>query len=74
MSIHTRLLPCGLALLLSACGQPQEPATHTPTDNRLPDDNVFSDQVRALEKAQGVEKTLQDAEAQRRAVLEEQGR
>ena len=38
----------------------------------VPEDNVFSDQVKALEKAEGVQQTLDDAAAAQREEIERQ--
>jgi len=36
----------------------------------VPEDNVFSDQVKALEKAEGVQQTLDDAAAAQREEID----
>jgi hypothetical protein len=69
-----RLAICILAVSLSACSQQNEPADNAPTGSRVPDNNVFKDQVRALEKAEDVQKTLNEAAARQRDVIEEQAR
>ena len=73
MSRITTSILCVAVLLLGACGQSNDPEPANPTGSRVPDDNVFKDQVRALEKAEDVQKTLDAAEAQRRQVMEGQG-
>jgi hypothetical protein len=68
------LVICIFAFSLSGCSEQDEPAPNTPTSSRVPDDNVFKDQVRALEKAEDVQKTLNEAAARQREVIEEQAR
>lgn len=68
----TTSMLCVSVLLLSSCGQQSNPETANPTNSRVPDDNVFKDQVRALEKAEDVQNTLDAAEAQRRQMVEGQ--
>jgi hypothetical protein len=63
---------CILAFSLSSCSEQDEPAANTPTSSRVPDDNVFKDQVRALEKAEDVQKTLNEATARQREMIEKQ--
>jgi hypothetical protein len=68
------LVICILAFSLSGCSKQDEPPANTATSSRVPDDNVFKDQVRALEKAEDVQKTLNEAAARQREVVEEQAR
>jgi len=68
------LVICIFAFSLSACSEQDEPTPNTQTSSRVPDDNVFKDQVRALEKAEDVQKTLNEAAARQREVIEEQAR
>ncbi len=74
MSRSIVVVICILAFSLTGCSEPDEPAANTPTSSRVPDDNVFKDQVRALEKAENVQKTLNEAAARQREVIEEQSR
>lgn len=62
-----------LVTLMSACSQQDDDRSSAP-QGRLPDDNVFSDQVRALEKAESVQQTLDAAAAKQREAIERQGR
>ncbi len=63
-----------LVALLGGCSkQDDESTTATQQQGSLPDDNVFSDQVKALEKAKGVQQTLDAAAAKQREVVNEQG-
>lgn len=64
-------------LALTGCSREeqdaQEHASDTPAEHgQLPEDNVFSDQVKALEKAEGVQQTLDDATAKQREEIERQ--
>ena len=68
------------ALLISGCSredaddaQEHEEESAKPTQGSgLPQDNVFSDQVKTLEKAKGVQQTLDDATAKQREEIERQ--
>lgn len=52
---------------------PRESASDTTAKHgQLPEDNVFSDQVKALDKAEGVQQTLDDAAAKQREEIERQ--
>jgi ABC-type uncharacterized transport system auxiliary subunit len=68
------LVICLLAFSLIGCSEQNEPAANAPTSSRVPDDNVFKDQVRALEKAENAQKTLNEAAARQREAIEEQAR
>jgi ABC-type uncharacterized transport system auxiliary subunit len=63
---------CILVFSLTGCDQQDEPATNAATGSRVPDDNVFKHQVRALEKAEDAQKTLNDAAMRQRTLIEEQ--
>jgi len=65
------LVVCMLVFSLSGCGEQDETAVKTPTGSGVPDDNVFKDQVRALEKAGEVQKTLDEASVRQRELIEE---
>ncbi|HHJ14860.1 MAG TPA: hypothetical protein ENJ79_10925 [Gammaproteobacteria bacterium] len=71
-----RMLVLVMVGLLAGCSGGSEEPEQTRKDNgsRVSDDNVFSSQVKALEKAEGVEQTLMDAERRRREQMEEQSR
>ncbi|WJW75885.1 hypothetical protein QVG61_02005 [Thiohalobacter sp. IOR34] len=72
-----RTLFLGLLLSLAACsGSEQGTAGEDEARpaSRLPADNVFSGQVRALEKAEGLEQTLREAEQRQRRQIEQQTR
>jgi hypothetical protein len=72
---------CTVAVLLlmaslGGCSRQDDP-TEIPqpeTESRLPESNVFSDQARALAKAQRVERTLDAAATSRRESFERQER
>ena len=70
MSRLTGLVMCILAFSLGACSEQHEPAADTRSGSRVSDDNVFRDQVRTLEKAEDVQKTLNEAAARQRKVIE----
>lgn len=64
-----------LVALLGGCSKQDDDTSSTPQQQgRLPDDNVFSDQVKALEKAEGVQQTLDAAAAKQREDIERQER
>lgn len=65
---------CILAFSLSACGKHDDPAANVPASHRVPDDNLFKDKLRALEQAEHVRKTLNNAAARHQEVLEAQAR
>jgi hypothetical protein len=44
-----------------------------PQSGKLSDDNVFKDYETALDRAKGVEQTIQDAAIQRQKEMEQQG-
>ena len=71
----SRMAALLMAVLLAGCSGGSEPEqAQKDNGSRVSDDNVFSGQVRALEKAEGVEQTLMDAERRRREQMEEQSR
>jgi hypothetical protein len=64
-----------LVALLGGCSKQDDDTSSVPQQQgRLPDDNVFSDQVKALEKAEGVQQTLDAAAAKQREDIEKQER
>jgi hypothetical protein len=66
------LLALMLVALLGGCSKQDDESTTAPQQQgSLPDDNVFSDQVKALEKAKGVQQTLDAAAAKQREVVNE---
>lgn len=70
---------CAVLLTLTGCSRDDSteesanaPVTRGENGSRVPDDNIFSEQVKALEKAETVEKTMDDALAKQREALEKQ--
>ena len=62
-----------VGLLAGCSGGSEEPEQAQKDDgSRVSDDNVFSSQVKVLERAEGVEQTLMDAERRRREQMQEQ--
>lgn len=70
----TRLLPCIALLALAGCGTQDDASTESPDGSRIPDDNVFKDQVRVLEKAEDVSGTLDAAAARQREQIDRDSR
>lgn len=63
------------ALALTACGEePPQPAAESAAPGVLPADNVFKPYADSLERARGVEQTLQQGLDRQRQFLEEPGR
>jgi hypothetical protein len=67
----------GALLATGGCsreGQETEESASEPVPERsgLPEDNVLSDQVKTLDKAEGVQQTLDDAAAKQREEIERQ--
>ena len=59
-------IPILAVLVLAACGEPPSPPPQKPA---AAEPGVFDPQLKALDKAKGVEQTLADqAEAQRRSI------
>ncbi|WP_297527709.1 hypothetical protein [Thiohalobacter sp.] len=69
-----KILVIAALLVLGGCSGQEEPEPTPPAQgqSRVPDSNVFSDQVRALERAEGVEQTIKDAAEQQRQAIEAQ--
>ncbi len=67
-----RSLIVAALLLLGGCSGQEEPPPPPQGQGRVPDANVFSGQVRALERAEGVEQTIQDAAERQRQAIEAQ--
>ena len=65
MRITSTITMAVLAVLLSGCGSGDK--------NGEPQGAIPEPQLKALEKAKGTEKMMQDAEEQRRKQMEEQG-
>lgn len=64
-----------IVALLGGCSEPDNETSSAPQQQgRLPDDNVFSDQVKTLEKAETVQQTLDAAAAKQREDIEKQER
>lgn len=64
----------GFLLLVFGCSGGESDSTESTSGSRVPDDNVYSDQVKALEKAESVENTLLQGSADRDKAIEEQAR
>lgn len=68
--MSTRFLFCSLALLaLAACGTDAPPPPPPPPT--APQATILDDQLRALDKAQSVEATVQDSKDRTDAALQE---
>ena len=63
---------CIVAITLGACTPKGEPDDADRNASRVPDDNVFKDQVHALEKAEDVQKILNEGVARQREAIEKQ--
>ncbi len=63
------LLATLMALTISACS-PDEPTQER--NGALPEDNVFSDQVKTLQRAKDVQQTLDAAAARQQDAIERQ--
>jgi len=64
-------------LAIAGCSREEQGAQEQMRDTAamgsgVPEDNVFRDQVKALEKAEGVQQTLDDAAAAQREEIERQ--
>lgn len=64
-------------LAIAGCSQEGQDAQEQMRDTAavgsgVPEDNVFSDQVKTLQKAEGVQQTLDDAAATQREEIERQ--
>lgn len=74
MTVGLRTLFCLAVLILAGCGTRDDAPAESEGGSRIADDNVFSDQVRALEKAEAVGRTLEDAAARQRGQVERDSR
>lgn len=70
------LVAAALAVVLGGCSREDAVTEHSEKQRTggLPADNVFSDQVETLEKAQDVQNTLDDAAVRTRESVERQER
>jgi hypothetical protein len=69
------LLMCGMAALLTACSHDKAPAAAAataPTPAQAPAPTVLDPQLRALQKAKGVQKTIDQQKADLDKKLDEQ--
>jgi len=74
MKILSSILIVMSLTLISSCSNEQAVVVHKSTqDRKLSDDNVFKGYETALDKAKGVEQTIQDAADLRRKEMEERG-
>lgn len=67
------LIACGIALLLTACGQSDETPPPDPkleANATVPEDNVFHDQVEALNKAKAAKKKAEQRAEELDAAIE----
>lgn len=69
MRSSTLIFPLVIAAALSACSKSSEPPKQP---EMRPDQTVFKDQVRALEKAKTVDQTLQQDAQHTRDAIERQ--
>ncbi len=69
MKIFSLIITALLLVNLSACSE-QANTTDNQTHSRVSKDNVFSDQVRALEKAEQLEDQMMDAFKKRNASID----
>jgi hypothetical protein len=74
MNMTKKIVAAGSLLLVFGCSGGGSDSTEMPNESRVPDDHVFSDQVKALEKAESVENTLLKSKAERDKAIEEQAR
>ena len=73
MQIRMLTMPLLAVLMATAgCSREEQESESTADHSRLPEDNVFSDQVKTLERAEGVQQTLDDAAATQREEIERQ--
>jgi len=72
VSIMKRLLIAGWLALVSGCSGGGSDTAEPPRQSRVPDDNVFSDQVKALERAEAVENILLQGAERRRQAIDQQ--
>lgn len=63
-----------LVLVMIGCSGGGSDGMDSQGDSRVPDDNVFSDQVRSLEKAESVEGMVLQGSADRDKAIEQQAR
>lgn len=71
--MHMRVWLSAVLLVMGVSGCSREEPAQEQTGS-LPEDNVFSDQVKALEKAEGVQQTLDEAATRTRESVERQER
>ena len=72
ISLMRCLMVVGWLALVPGCSGGEPDAASSARQSRVPDDHVFSDQVRALEKAEGVENMLLQGAERRRQAIDEQ--
>ncbi len=66
-----RILVIIASLAIAACGAPEQEPEPVSGNSRVPETSVFHPLTSTLDRAQGVENTLQDSAAARRRQLEE---
>ena len=74
VSLMRCLVVVGWLALMPGCSGGEPDAAQSARQSRVPDDHVFSDQVRSLEKAEAVENMLLQGAERRRQAIDEQTR
>lgn len=72
MSIKRRLMTAGWLALVSGCSGGGSDTVELPRQSRVPDDKLFSDQVKALERAEALANMLLQGAERRRQAIDQQ--
>jgi hypothetical protein len=72
VSIMRRLTKAPWLARVSGCSGGGSDTAEPPRQSRVPDDNVFSDQVKALERAEAVENMLLKGAERRSQAIDQQ--